>query len=422
MKRVSPIVVAALATAGLTAAAMAESGQVFKLERQPLPSEGAEGVSWMGTRLKKLDKTPSGVEAAEAEGGPMDIPGIDLGPRSLILTKSGKDKKRCDRLYVDGDGNGRMDKTECYDLTQSEGPVRVPYSERDYHYALVCPITLTTKAGQETVTHWLAVRVIQYRDSPHVSYGLADCVTGQVKIGDKTMRLALYDPSPAQEYRPMRAEGAGRRRGTVGCQLMLDANGNGTFDGLRLWGTGGENRWLTRLIRLGKRYYELDVAKGGGSVRIAPATPELGTVKLPAGVWSSSVIGPEFAAAVRGSDKEIRLPAGQYAVDRYDYAKGGARLTASDRELKALFEVKPGQSATFRAGPPLTMRVDCYPYPHPAKGRRPQSYRFQLALRDCAGREVSNASGLGGKRPPAPKLKIVDAKGKTVLDTAFEYG
>ncbi|MBN1345312.1 MAG: hypothetical protein JXQ73_21645 [Phycisphaerae bacterium] len=55
--------------------------------------------------------------------------------------------------------------------------------------------------------------------------------------------------------------------------------------------------------------------------------------------------------------------------------------------------------------------------------KRPEQIYLQLAVRDRADREVTNAASVGlGRRLPKPRFKIVDAAGKTVHSANFEYG
>jgi len=252
---------------------------------------------------------------------------------------------------------------------------------------------------------------------------------GQVRLGDKDILLAVYDRRASGRFDTCVAVRArdpetGRHRSGTGCQLLLDVNGNGRFDGASLSGMGPENRWLTRLVRFGGAYHELKVDPDGRSVRITPCTPKMGTLAVPKNVQSATVMGPEFVTKIRGGSKALPLPVGTYAVREYAYRKGLGTLQASDGSMTSgKFGIRAGGTSTFQAGPPLKLDAGFYIQGHGDAGGKPsRQASLSLYAFDCAGRRTNDVAGLGGSYPPAPRFKILDETGKIVRRGAFEYG
>ncbi len=409
---------------GSTALAEADqAGSVFKLQREPLPVSRAGEVPMKGYGISPITEMPPGIDAVEAMGTKVKLGMAGLDRLWVVLAKSSRKQKRHDRLYVDTNGDGRFERAECYDITRTKKPVRVLRSERQYHYVEVTPIKLVGKQGASP--YWIGLLTYQYERGAYIRCGSVTCATGKVRFGDKDLRLAIYEPSLSGRF-DRGIDLPGEEAGGMGscCQLLLDANGNGQFDRLNLRDMGFENRWLTRLVRIGGTYYELKVAADGGSIRITPSKPKVGTLKIPEHVGSASVIGPAFATIVTSKDKQLELPAGTYAVHRYEYRRGSDTLHAAGLKEEGQFEIKAGQTASFRAGAPLRLGVICRSDAPNTQGSRnlaPKNVRISMALEDCAGRRVQDLR-TGTGRPPAPRLKIVGPTGKTVLDAAFKYG
>lgn len=391
-------------------------GKVFKLQYEAVPGGDGSGVSWRGGREERISKMPPGVDAKSATSVELDLRGVGFGRRSAVVVPSKY------ALYVDTNGDGKFGEKERIDIKRNGSLVRVMRSERDYHYCIVNPIKLVSESGKGAAEFWIAMRIYAYRGGCHVMYGSATFAAGKVAFGDTEIRLAIYAPGMSAGFgEGVSLSGSGI---PVGSQLLLDVNDNGRFDRFAPYGMGPENRWLTRLVRLGGTYYELTVEKDGRSIRIAPTKPEVGKLSLPAHVESASVIGAEFATIVASGDKDVELPAGRYSIYEYRYNKNGTHLSARDGEGKVTFEIKAGQTGSFRVGAPLRVGVSHNACSDRASraDRRPREIRFAFEPQDCEGRQITNMGSVLNRRPPAPRLTILDKRGKRVLDAAFTYG
>ncbi len=436
------VAIAAVCALGLGGcAALAEggaAGHMFPLEFQPLPIKDLRGLrSTAGYFLEPIDEIPDGVEAVKAmsneaalrQGWRPPPRGLPLFARCrMVLVRSNDKQEGFDRLYVDADPDGRFGPGECHSLSRTEAPRLMIFRDTDggqmtFREVGECRVKVVVGSKTGGTSIWVHVRVSLGQDRAYVSFTDVTCAMGKVRLADRDIRFALYyrdlARSPdrlgrAVELPDPSARGA-RRRIQTGCQVLFDINGNGVFDDLDLAGIGPENRWLTRLIRFHGKYYELAVGLGGRSVRITPSKTKVGTLKIPDGVASASLVGPAFATRVTNEDRQIELPVGRYVVMAYLCQTDAGLLRARDVRADAVTEIKPGQITRLELGAPLGMTV--------TQSRLGGDHiRLGLKVLDRAGRQVTNVQTSGKQRPPAPRFKIVDAAGKVVLSHAFKYG
>ncbi len=408
-------------------------GIVFKLERQPLPAEDPKGLrSLGGAFLRPISELPSGIEAVDAVGKEFRFARARGGPRQIVIAKSSRQQKQRDRLYVDANGDGRFEPSECYDISRLGAPSRIitlrTAEGGRITLRLVSDCVVALKRTREKAGHpsWIKLEVYLGGGNAFIQCYEATCVVGQPRIGKRDVRIALYDAlgsgRPDQGVKPLKP-GLFKQAIDTGGQLLIDRNGNGTFDEVNLRGIGPENRWLTRLLRLDGKYYQLDVALEELSARLTPSEPKLGTVSVPAHIESGSIIGREFATTVTGEDKRIRLPAGRYALSEYRYRTSGGSLTVRRGQCRTSLRIALGQTRSLQVGPPMELRLSQgWGRSKPGRGRPADCVTLHIQLTDCAGRRIADLRNSKGERPDPPRFKIVDSTGRTVFSDAFKYG
>jgi len=451
MKTHASILVASatwLALASLPA--LAEPGQVFKLEPKPLPDTGAGGFSWWGTSVTPLKELPKGVSGVEALGAKLSFARRADARYELILTKSSKGQDHRDRLYLDANGDGKFATSECHDISRSHGAITVKASGSGRLSVNIRPLEVRVETDGASVRYWIAVRLSTYgRANVNAMYTSVTGLMGEVTFGDKAHLMAAYVRLPLDATTdfsqrvawPNEGTPRGRAYMTMGSSILLDADGNGTFDRISVYAIGQESGRTTRLHRVDGAYWEVTLAKDGTSVRVAPAKPKVGTLAIPDGVDSGTVLGPEFGACFTGKDKQLELPAGRYVLYQYQLRTPAATLSARDNTAAARFEIRPGQTTRIEAGPPLTMKVTYSSMivsadgrsvriaPGASKsgsrgrrGRPPKQINVSLRALDRAGRPISSVWIKNGGRPEAPRFKILGPGDKTIVDDAFKYG
>jgi len=413
----------------LCAVGAAPTGEVFKLEMGPLPAENDPAISHYARQERIEGKLPPGVKGIGAKGYKVRV----WSPREqclVIVARSSEETATYDRLYVDANRDGRFDKNECYDLTRTAGPVKVTKT-RSGSRAEIRPVMLVRDKEGDGSPCWVRLGVRQRgKGQVDVLASNLTCASGTVRFGEREVRLALYIPRLGLEQvlgqgvqLPGEAGDVGSKSVRRNVQVIYDANGNGRFDNLSLYDCRPENQWLTRLLRVDGKYYALEAAEDGLSIRVTPAKPRIGKLAIPADLRMIQILGPEFALGSREADKTVELPAGRYVVMYYCYQSKGGQVQANDSSAGNVLEILSGQTTKIEVGPPLRMDIKCSL--SGIKGNASESYRtlgLTLKMTDRAGRPITGVYIAKGRRPVAPRFRIVDRKGKTVLSDAFKYG
>ncbi len=401
--------------------------RTFQLVRKPLECDMRRfgGLPMRRTpRFRTRQGGLEGFEAAQVAETTMP-PDLAEGRKiAVVLAKKASDDTVYDWLLVDANGDSRFDDAEQFHLRQGQKSVQIQHRQDDYLLAMVMPVAIGPVKGAKGSPRWLALHIYQHRGRPHIRVADVTLLTGKVAFGDVEVPIGITraDPKLKSEFRSV-PEITDANRGKldfyVASQILFDANSNGRFEPTYFYDMGAENRWLTRLVRLGETWYELDIARDGASVRIQVVQPKLGKLTVPEGVAEVSIVGPEFATKwVDESQRDLILPVGGYYVYAYRYQHGGVSLYTRDTAAKAPFEIKAEETTRLDVGGPLGLTVDA------SQGRgRSSTLHLQLNVLDQAGREVASlSSGKRHQRPPAPRFKIVNAAGKTIHSGKFEYG
>jgi len=358
----APLAVAVLTTVSTPAAdaggeATAPPSRVFKLERQPLGRADLLRPGWNQEMTRPLDPPPRGVSGFDAVGTELCFTRRGRRLHKVVLTRSSRRRARYDRLYFDSDGDGEFSESECHDISHSHGPVKIEARRSRGSEVIVQPIKVLSGQGASAVSNWIVMGIwLPDQGQPILRYAGITHLVAEVSFGDKTHRMAVYAVGPFDATTGYDRRVAWEQKTTpdkqkyinLGLKLLLDVNGNKTFDDTGSYDIKPESMRTTRLQRVDGSYWEVAVAPDGGSVRVTPANPEVGTLAIPDGVESGSVLGPEFGACVKKGDKALELPVGRYVLLKYQYCTSAGGLTARDYLMAAPFEIRAGQTTASR--------------------------------------------------------------------------
>ncbi len=331
-----------------------------------------------------------------------------LAGRSTPVVLGSYSKKAHSVLYVDTNGDGRLSDEKPYHVKVTTLPKP---RGKEYKFG---PILMTSHDGERQFeTRFYATTY---------GTGLALCPAGyrvgKVRLGENTYKVAVVDgnldgrydkvfsPPLGESYRP-------------DCDIFaIDLTKDGAWQFSTYWSS--EVTPLAKMLKLHNTYYGIDVAPDGTSIELKKVQPELGTldfgganVKLK--LWSDSV--EEFLS---GSDGKWQIPAGKYSAlfvelneidsERDAWTFRGYRDTASLRD----FEIRAGQTTTFKIGPPFTIKTEARQIAHRVS--------IGLKLEGCAGEQYCFPIMKGSRRQPTPTFKIVDESGKVLVSDRFKYG
>ncbi len=268
-------------------------------------------------------------------------------------------------------------------------------------------------AGKRGVCHvqcsggkWLTLHTAFYRE-------------GTVLLDGKTYKIALVDSDFDGRFDRSFVPPAIDSR-SPGCDVLaLDLDGDAQFH----YGQPGASEImpLSKLVKVGKRYYGIEVAEDGSTVEFRQAEPafgqlDLGGAKAVLGLWSDAA--QQRLSIVGGT---LRLPAGRYAAVALELATQDAgnrwtfEMTKGGAGPLGDFEIKPGQTTAFKLGPPFQLRTSMQRYadnPFVTVG---------LELEGQGGERYSAVAKRNGKEAPEPSLKILDGAGQVVHSGQFAY-
>jgi hypothetical protein len=244
---------------------------------------------------------------------------------------------------------------------------------------------------------------------------------GKVILEGKTYRMALVDcdfdgrfnesfvPPAVNKYDP-------------GCDVLaIDLDGDSEFIGHQP-DEMPEIMPLSKLINIGGRYYGIEIAEDGSTVEFRQVELQSGVLDLGGKEVSLELWSDAGRKRLSGSEGKWRLPAGRYGLVSLNLTEtdAGDRWTFEMFKAEAGrlrdFEIKPGQTTTFKIGPPFQIRTSME-----RLGANP-FVTVGFELQGQGGELYSGAPKKDGKEPPEPLLKILNGAGQVVQSGQFAYG
>ncbi|OHB62840.1 MAG: hypothetical protein A2Y77_16780 [Planctomycetes bacterium RBG_13_62_9] len=243
---------------------------------------------------------------------------------------------------------------------------------------------------------------------------------GAALLDGKTYRIVLVDSNFNGRFNESFVPPAVDSR-DPGCDVLaIDLNGDSEFIG-RQPSDELEIMPLSKLIRLGGRYYGLEVAEDGSTVEFRQAEPQSGVLDLGGKAVQLELWSEAGRQQLSGSGGVWRLPVGRYGAVSLSLTEtnAGNRWTfemfrAEAGQLKD-FEIKPGQTTAFKIGPPFQIRT--------SMERLAQNpfVTVGFELQGQGGELYSGAPKKDGTEPPEPSLKILNGAGQVVQSGQFAY-
>lgn len=278
------------------------------------------------------------------------------------------------------------------------------------------PATVDGAAGR--------VLIASLQDSALAMYP-AGYLVGQVKIGDKTRKIALVDGDFDGRYTPSTQPMVDNRSEAARDWLAIDFNGDGRFE--RGQDDQMEIRPLTRLVRLDDRYYEVKAAGDGSSIAMLPAEPKMGTLAVSRPGVELMLLGEFGPQLLQASKAGWQLPEGHYVCQFVRLATADSKgdkwaLQAYGNTGKLQdFQVKRGEKVSIDLGSPLTVKTDVQ---QQSTGWvfRGKEVTVGISMVGVGGEAYSPGAEKNGNRMPAPKIAIYDEKGEVLASGDFQYG
>ncbi|MGD1083376.1 MAG: hypothetical protein ABSA47_01345 [Verrucomicrobiota bacterium] len=301
-----------------------------------------------------------------------------------------------DRLYIDSNGNGRLD-------DKKPLQARVDSSESTFP-----PATLVFKGEDGPITYNLDFLLYQFQN-------------GAVVNGPVPAELLV---SPGGWY-----EGLVNFDGVKKRVQLIDGNANGSFndvaedpyqsDRVRIEGDKTAERFLGRMLEVDGKFFRVEVARDGAFVKVQKVeNATLGRVLVPTNISEVSVYGQNGHFVRKPVNGEFTLPEGGYrivewTINRKDEKGAAWTLTGSAFPKTATFDVAADRTNTLEIGEPVRAVLGAT---QSADRQDVFSLRFE-------GRQKETIQMLrGGQRPAGPKLTLARADGTVCYSNSFEFG
>lgn len=310
------------------------------------------------------------------------------GFRWIVLDKTHK-YGLSDILYIDSDGDGRLDDEPKHEGRQN-GQYEVEFNQ--------VPVYFESEDGP--ITYHLNLRFYSYDEQSTYLYAYTGCwYEGQVLMGGKETRCVL-----------------------------VDYNCNGTFDDTsedfnsdRIL-TGPEQQthqgYVGHFLELDKTLYRLNVARDGAFVDLALA-PDVAysTVTMPDSITSFSAGGLNGMFERTVENGKVSLPVGTYRVYSWEIARNDEKgvewkLKGSGFPGKNDFNVRKDVAASVDIGEPIFSALDA--------SFRDGVYSFNQKLIGKSGESISLTKA--GSRVAAPKVHVRNGTGEYDRTFTLEYG
>ena len=309
------------------------------------------------------------------------------GGRWLCLDRTRKSGP-WDRLFVDANGNGRLDDELPVKASSTDerscvfDPVRVVIEgeggPREFHFAL----RLSTSGGQ----------------SPRLVAMTEDWYEGTVDFAGRKLLIQL-----------------------------IDANVNGVFNDVSAYGTNSDvivvaednadRRRLGRFVEVDHELFSMEVARDGASVRVWKAgNVALGRVRVPQAISELTVVGENGQFLREPAQGECELPVGAYRVSGWTLNRTNedgamSRLVGVSFDAAGNFEVASDRPVALEIGEPLRAVLQ-------ATQSSKNEVTFTFGFRGRLG-EFVNMTRLNRT---SPQVRIASLDGKYSSTNSFDFG
>jgi hypothetical protein len=350
---------------------------------------------------------------AEAKGRPADAKGelayyaTGFGVLQLVIVM---DSASPPNLFVDRNGDGNF---------SDEKPVKRTKAADSGDGNQYGPVTV--KLGKDGTT--ARILILRRGDEEMVRICPAGYLTGQVKLGEKSYRIAVIDGDFNGRLEPVK-DITGTSRGS-GDTLAIDLSGDGSF-AYDPYGRG-EIQPFTPMVTVADAYYKVKLAADGSDITFDKFEPKMGTLAVKGGNFEVVLLGESGMHYLKGPKTSWDLPEGRYVCQSAgllltDEQKSKWVLRTSGKlgDLAA-FQIKPGNTKTVELGGPLMVKADVQ--------KQTSGWIFKgteiavgFVIVGKGGEEYSPAAEKDGVQVPAPKITIYDQDGKVLAAGNFAYG
>jgi hypothetical protein len=289
-------------------------------------------------------------------------PMVKSGRLWIALDRSSEQGKY-DRLYIDSNGNGRLDDEDAVTAYQT-----------DQYYTYFGPVKVVFEGEDGPVTYHLNFRFLDYNE--------------------QNRRLYIY------------SGGWYEGEVTVGGQkkycMLIDYNVNGTFndkslqsgdsDRIGIGDKGDQNTgFVGNYIEVGNVLYRTEISRDGAYIKLAKAEDvKYGNIRVPETITELTVGGENGQFTHKLKDGATTLPVGKYRIDHWQIDRkddNGKSWTMRGYGFseRGDFDIKDQAETALEIGEPVTLGLDTR--------LNGENYEFSKSLRGSLGEYVTLTAG-----------------------------
>jgi hypothetical protein len=284
--------------------------------------------------------------------------------RLWIALDRSSEQGKWDRLYIDSNGNGRLDDEKAVEAYQT-----------DQYYTYFGPVKVVFEGEDGPVTYHLNFRFYDYNEQNRRLYIYSGgWYEGEVIVGGQKKHC-----------------------------MLIDYNVNGTFndkslqagnsDRIGIGDKGNRNTgFVGNYIEVDDTLYRVEIARDGAFIKLAKAEDvKYGSIRVPETITELTVGGENGQFTHELKDGATTLPVGKYRIDHWQIDRKddkGKSWTMrgygfSDR---GDFDIKEDAETVMQIGEPVTAGLQAQ--------LNGENYEFSKSLRGSLGEYVTlNASG-----------------------------
>jgi hypothetical protein len=294
------------------------------------------------------------------------------------------------RLFIDGNGNGRLDDKTPVDAYQV-----------DRYNAYFDPARVVFKGEEGPITYHLLLRFYKYQDgSASLVASSGGWYEGMVDMGGKKRRIQV-----------------------------IDGNVNGTFndrslepydcDRVHVEGDKADDRFLGRMLEVDGQLLRIEVARDGAFLKVQKAeNVAFGQVRVPEIVSEFTAFGGNGYFVRKPVNGQFELPIGNYRIhgwkiNRKDDKGGAWTLSGYGFNASADFEVAAAKPTVLDIGEPVRAVLE-------ASETTNNWITFSLRFQGRFGESIEMLRG--NERPRGPRLTLTNLDGSFRYTNSFEFG
>ena len=294
-----------------------------------------------------------------------------------------------DRLYIDSNGDGRLEDETAVNALQS-----------GRHESSFGPVKVVFQVDGGPVTYHLNFHFYNHGNRGRL-YAYSGCwYEGNIAVGGSKTHCMLIDQNVNGTFNDKSMNAHDSDRIQIGKERDRDT------------------RYVGNFIEIDSKLYQPEIARDGAYIKLTEAVDiEFGSIRIAENVTEFSAGGENGLLTVKLEKGKGQLPVGRYRVDhwfiqRKDEKGGDWKLEGRGYDDRSIFVISQGNEIDLTIGEPIISRLDVE--------KRGSRYSFNHSLAGQRGERIELTRT--GSRPQAPTLRIKNQDGSYDRTFTFEYG